>query len=244
MKPTLKLAHASDVHLDSDYYGGEKNIASRDACRKVFDDLLGRIVADQPDLFLLPGDLFDSNRPSEETIHWAMEKLGGLPFPVVMIPGNHDCLDPAGVYLNYDFNQIPNVTILLELEGQILRFEELQVNIWGRGMRDHTPDFRPLDGIPAPAAGHWNIGMGHGIYVGKHGAGFRSSPIEASQISESEFDYIALGHHHVLLNVSQNGTAAYYCGSPSPISDGSHGTWLSIQLEESEPPLVTINNLD
>ncbi|MCZ6473864.1 MAG: DNA repair exonuclease [SAR324 cluster bacterium] len=243
-KAPLRIAHASDIHLDTDYFGGEENLPSRDYCRGVFGNLLECIKAQAPQLLMLPGDLFDSNRASLETILWAMEALAALPFTVVMIPGNHDCLEPRGIFLEHDFARLPNVDMLLSPQGESRDFPELQAFVWGKGMEDHCPEYRPLEGLPAPRADRWNLAMGHGIYVGNEGNRYRSSPVEKSQIANSGYDYIALGHHHALLNVSQNGTAAFYCGAPIPISKESQGTFLTVQLQEGQAPDVTIHNLD
>jgi DNA repair exonuclease SbcCD nuclease subunit len=244
MKSPLRLAHASDIHLDTDYFGGPENIASRDVCRAVFAKLLDEITRQQPDLFLLPGDLFDSNRASDETIQWAMDKLAALPYPVVMIPGNHDCLEEGSIYHRFDFDSLPNVDMLSDEAGEMRELPELGVRVWGKGMVAHTPKFRPLDGIPAPSEDWWNVGMGHGIYVARGGATFRSSPVEAKQIHDSGYHYIALGHHHALLDVSANGTAAFYSGAPVPISREDDGTFLTIDLVAGRSPHINIRSVD
>ncbi len=244
MKPPLRIAHASDVHLDTDYFGGETNLASRDFCRGIFTKLLERIAGQSPQLFLLPGDLFDSNRASGETVRWAMAALGALPFPVAMIPGNHDCLEPGGIFLAHDFAGVPNVEMFLSPQGEARDLAALQAFVWGKGMEDHSPEYRPLDGLPPPRPERWNLAMGHGIYVGSGGNEYRSSPVEAAQIGASGYDYIALGHHHALLDVSHNGTSAYYCGAPAPISSESKGTFLIVDLAEGKGPAVTIHTLD
>lgn len=244
MKPRLLLAHASDIHLDTDYFGGEANLSSRDTCRRVFRSLLDAIEREQPDLLAIPGDLFDSNRASHDTISWAMEALAALHFPVLMIPGNHDCLEEGGIYRKYDFSALPNVEMLISPSGETRDFENLRLHAWGKGMEEHTPEYKPLADLPAPREDRWNLALGHGIYVGSDGNGYRSSPVEASQIGKSGYDYIALGHHHALLDVSHNGTAAFYSGAPTPISVESKGTFLMVELMEGEAAKVTIHTLD
>jgi len=243
MKRDLRIAHASDIHLDTDYFGDPEHLPLRDQYRGIFTSLLEAIVASDPHMMLLPGDLFDSNRASDETIVWSMERLGALPFPVVLIPGNHDCLEEGSIYLRHDFSAIPNVDILLAPEGEMLDLPELDARVWGKGMVEHSVEFRPLGGLPRPVEDRWNLAMGHGIYVGRDGFSFRSSPVEARRISKSGYDYIALGHHHALLDVSANGTAAAYCGAPSPISPERHGTWLLVDLSEGQPTRVGIQEL-
>ena len=243
MRRTLKIAHGSDIHLDTDHYGGTDTLGQRDYCRGVFQTLLDRVVAQAPHLMLLPGDLFDSNRASHDTILWAMEAIGRLPFPVVMIPGNHDCLEAGAIYLRHDFNRIPNTRLLMAADGEMATIPELGVNVWGKGMVDHSPEFSPLGGLPPALAGAWNLALGHGIYVGRDGHSHRSSPVEARQIEASGYDYIALGHHHALLKVSSGKTSAYYCGAPIPISKGSQGTFVMVTLEDGQPTSVDIHKL-
>lgn len=243
-KPALRIAHASDIHLDTDYFGGEANLSGRDFYRGVFRALLDHIIAHSPQFFLLPGDLFDSNRASKGTIEWCMEALGALPFPVYMIPGNHDCLVPGGVFLEHDFSRVPNVEMLLAREGELRELPEFEAILWGKGMEEHAPEYSPLAGLAQPREDRWNLAMGHGIYVGREGMNYRSSPVEARQIADSGYDYIALGHHHALLDVSHNGISAFYCGAPVPISHEKKGTYLIIDLVEGEPPAVSTHTVD
>lgn len=243
MRRPLKIAHASDTHLDTDFYDGGANLALRDYHRGVFRTLLDRVQAQAPDLVLLAGDLFDSNRASRDTILWTMEQLAGLPFPVVMIPGNHDALEPDAIFFRHDFGRIGNVRLLTAAEGEGVDLPELGVAAWGKGMVEHTPEYSPLGGLPEPVAERWNLALGHGIYVGKDGFSYRSSPVEARQIEASRYDYIALGHHHALLDVSAKGTAAAYSGSPVPISKSSQGTFLIVTLEEGRPAQLATHKL-
>jgi DNA repair exonuclease SbcCD nuclease subunit len=243
MRKPLRIAHGSDVHLDTDHYGGPENLGQRDYHRAVFQTLLERVAAERPQVFLLPGDLFDSNRASDDTALWAMDLLARQPFPTVMIPGNHDCLEEGAIFRRHDFNRVPTVRLLTALDGEALELPELQAVAWGRGMVEHTPEYSPLGGLPPAREGVWNLGLGHGIYVGRDGFTQRSSPVEARQIAASGYDYIALGHHHALLNVSTPATAAYYSGAPVPIAKGAQGTFLIVDLEDGRPAAVTIHRL-
>lgn len=244
MKPKLKLAHCSDIHLDYEYYGGDRNLHLHDYYRDLFGKLLDDIRAASPDLMLLAGDLFDHNRAAEPTIQWAMERLGSLPFPVVMIPGNHDCLVESGIYLRHDFNVIPNVTLLDQEHGQMVELADLSLQVWGKGMREHTPENQPLQGMPEQLNGkQWHVGMGHGIPVATGVECLNSSPIHEAQIDASEFDYLALGHLHAKRDVSTAKTPAYFCGAPGPIVN-DHGTWLMTTLEEDQAVNVETIELD
>ncbi len=242
MRPKLRLAHASDIHLDTDYYGGERNLERRDRCRRVFRALLDNVTEQRPDLLLIAGDLFDSNRASDDTIAWAMEALAGLAFPVLMIPGNHDCLEADGIYRRHDFNRIPNLRLVMDPEGEVIDLPELRISAWGKGMVSHTPAYSPLGNMPDLREDWWNLALGHGIFIDGAAHSHRSSQVKTTQILESGRDYIALGHHHALLDVSKSSTAAYYCGSPEPVSEDA-GTFLTVDLEEGREAQVTIRRI-
>ncbi|MCG3188072.1 MAG: 3',5'-cyclic adenosine monophosphate phosphodiesterase CpdA [Rhodocyclaceae bacterium] len=243
MRPKIRLAHASDIHLDTDYYGGEHRLDRRDRCRRVFRLLLDEVIAQTPDALLIAGDLFDSNRASDDTILWAMEALGGLPFPVLMIPGNHDCLEGNGIYRRHDFNRIANVQMIMTAEGETVELPELKLSAWGKGMVVHSPAFSPLADMPPVREGWWNLALGHGIYVDGAHHSYRSSQIRSEQIGTSGRDYIALGHHHGLQDVSDAETAACYSGSPEPVADDA-GTFVTVDLEHGVDTRVLIHRID
>lgn len=239
MRPKLRLAHASDIHLDTDYHGGDEHLDRRDRCRQVFRTLLDRVVEHRPDVLLLAGDLFDSNCASDDTVLWAMAALGSLPFSVLMIPGNHDCLEPGSVYRRHDFDRIANVRLLADPQGASVELPALRISAWGKGMVEHTPAFNPLADMPPAREGWWNLALGHGIFVDDSYHSHRSSPIRLDQIGTSGRDYVALGHHHGLQDVSHAGTTAYYCGSPEALSPHS-GNFLTVDLEHGATPRVAI----
>ncbi len=235
----LRIAHCSDIHLDPDTYGGGP--ARRDQQREVFAAALAAISAHGPDLMLLAGDLFDTNTATVETIQWAMETLSRLAFPVVMIPGNHDCLEEGAIYRRHDFSRIPNVCFLGDEAGEVARLPDLDVAVWGRGMADHSPDFRPLSGCPdRPAGARWYLGMGHGLYVGEGGQSWRSSPIRSDEVEASPCDYLALGHHHAAMELTGLTTTAAYSGSPTDMV-GAGATYIIVDLSQTSAPDLTVH---
>ena len=242
--PPLRIAHCSDIHLD----GGSSSDRGQspdpnDRYRAGFARALREMSDHRPDLIAIAGDLFDSNRAPTGTVEWAMHTLGQLPCPVVMIPGNHDCLEAGGIYRRYDFNAIDNVTLLLAQDGELASFPGLGVAAWGRGMSDHHPDYRPLAGCPErPAGAQWYLGLGHGIFVPRGEDTHRSSPVRMEDIDASPCDYLALGHHHAALDVGGEATAAAYCGSPTD-DFGRGETYVVVDLESGREAAVKIHVL-
>jgi len=240
---TLRIAHCSDIHLDGDSYSGGADSDARLALRGAFAGALAAMQAHRPDLMLLAGDLFDANDATAETIEWAMETLGRLPFPVVMIPGNHDCLEEGAIYRRYDFNRIPNVTMLAAEAGEVVRLDALNAAVWGKGMVEHTTAYRPLAGCPdRPAGCRWFLGLGHGIFVPHGERNHRSSPIHMQEIEDSPCDYLALGHHHAAMELVTETATAAYCGSPTD-TIGRGATYAMVDLAAAGPPVLTVHTL-
>jgi len=242
MTNRLRIGHCSDIHLDADGRG-DPNSPSNMALRAGFATVLAEIRAQAPNLLLLPGDLFDSNRAAPDTITWAMEILAELPFPIIMIPGNHDCMEDGAIFHRYDFNTLPNVINLTAADGEIGRIPELGVAAWGKGMIEHSRAYSPLGGCPErPADCAWFLGLGHGLFVPHGGDTDRSSPIHMAEIEASHCDYLALGHHHAAMELVTDKATAAYSGSPTD-TVGRGRTYIIADLAKDAPPAVVVHTL-
>jgi hypothetical protein len=232
----LKLIHTSDVHLESDTFGsGPRGDLFRHSVRSAFAGVINIANENRADLLLIVGDLFDSNRISGDALDFAMNEIGRAQMPVVMIPGNHDAHDERSIYAALSPASLPrNLYLILDPDGISLNFPELSAHVWGRALVEHSPEYRPLSGLPEPIPDAWNIGLAHGFFSDIETN--RSSPITPAEIEASGYDYIALGHIHVFGDVSQGSTRAFYCGTPAPLYDGSEAGWvLEINCIPREP---------
>jgi exonuclease SbcD len=229
-RPTqpLRLIHTSDVHLETDTFGtGPSGEKLRARVRKAFSDVITIANRRQSDLLLIVGDLFDSSRISEEALAFAFDQIGLARMPVLLIPGNHDAHDERSIYAAISSGSLPsNLHLILEPDGRVIDFPHLQTRVWGRALVEHSPEYRPLSGIPAPADGFWNIGMAHGFFTDDLEFP-RSSKITPQDIASSKYDYIALGHVHLYGDVSQGTTRALYCGTPAPLYAGDEAGFVA-----------------
>jgi DNA repair exonuclease SbcCD nuclease subunit len=182
----------------------------------VFRGIVDRALRDTVDVVLIAGDLFDHNRVSDDTVAFVVTELARLSQPVVILPGNHDCLEDNGIYARHEF-ALPHVRLIRQLDGESITLPELDLVVWGRGMQTHEPAFQPLAHLPSRDASAWCIAMGHGFFFEERQQPDRSSPIFADEIRDSGWDYVALGHHHVQTDVSQGGVTAYYAGAPGSV---------------------------
>ncbi len=237
------MLHTADVHLGSDGYGtGEQQAAHRDRHRRALQGIVDRALADQVDLLLIAGDLFDHNRVSDETVAFVQTELNRLRQPVVILPGNHDSLYTNAIYDRHDVTAgAGHVRVIRRLDGETIDLPELDVLVWGRAMEEHAPEFRPLAHLPGRDDRRWCLAMAHGFFYEQRQRPERSSPIFADEIRDAGWDYIAMGHQHVQADVSQGPVAAYYAGAPLVEGGGAHpdGSVLRIDLCEQHGLRIT-----
>ena len=208
------MLHTADVHLGSDTYGRPDEHAAQQAReRRLFTGIVDRALADRVDLLLIAGDLFDHNRVPDETVEFVRAELGRLRQPVVILPGNHDCLHTNAIYDRHEF-PARHVHVIRRLEGETLAFPALDAVVWGRAMEEHEPAFQPLARLPSRDEARWCLAMGHGFFFAERQRPDRSSPIFADEVRDTGWDYVALGHHHLQADVSQGRVTAYYAGAP------------------------------
>lgn len=234
----LRVLHTADVHLDSDGYGNaEERAAYRERGRRVFRGIVDRALADEVDLLLIAGDLFDHNRVPDETVEFVRTELDRLRQPVVILPGNHDALHSNAIHDRHDLTAgARHVHVIRRLNGETIDLPELDAVVWGRAMEEHEPEFHPLAHIPARDDRRWCLAMGHGFFYEERQRPERSSPIFAEEIRDAGWDYVALGHQHVQTDVSQGRVAAWYAGAPT-IEWGSgraEGSVLRIDFSEAD----------
>jgi len=204
----LRLLHTSDVHIGDEAYpllrlGGLT--AAVDAA-----------IEQRVDGLLIAGDLFDSARVKEPDVAAAWAQLARVQVPVMLIPGNHDCMGKPSIYSRISHRDAgEHVHFLCDPDGEHLTLQGLGLTVWARGMVDHEPAYFPLRGYERRKDGTWQVAMAHGHYIADGEETYRSSPAPEAMIGALGCDYLALGHWHRYQDVSANGVPAFYCGSPA-----------------------------
>jgi DNA repair exonuclease SbcCD nuclease subunit len=248
LRQPLKLLHTADVHLDIDGYGADPHSRSqRQVNHRAFTSVVDLAIQEDVDLLLIAGDLFDSNRPSRDVVDLAIHELRRVGRPIVMIPGNHDCLNAQSIYRQVNLPAAcPDLLLISHPNGERHHLPALHAVLWGRGMVEHEPSYRPLGGLPCPQGDAWHIALGHGFFMEDDGPSYRSSPIYAGEIRASGWDYVALGHCHAFSDVSQGQVTAYYSGAPGflPGAPGADGYVALVQFEAEVSPRVNVRRID
>ena len=203
---TIRLIHTSDLHL-----GDASGHPQADDALRAVVDAVPRLGGD---LLLLVGDVFDNARVSDDVLAAFLEQIGRLDTPSVLLPGNHDLYDDGSLYRREVFRHKPsNLHIIKGTDGEAISFPELTLNVWGRAMTGHTPEFRPLVGMPPKDDGRWLVAMAHGHFHFEDDTDLRSSPIYPAEVAAASCDYLALGHWDRHTVVSQGGVTAVYSGT-------------------------------
>jgi DNA repair exonuclease SbcCD nuclease subunit len=165
---------------------------------------------------LIAGDLFDSARVPVEALDDTVRQLSQLSVPAVVIPGNHDCVDERSIYHKVDLREAgDHVHFAADPKGETFLFDELDLGVWARGIEDHHPGHRPLEGYPGLPPGTWRVVVTHGHFVSGPDDLHRSSQITSEEIAGLDCDYVALGHWHRFVDLTQGRVTAAYSGSPS-----------------------------
>jgi len=247
-RQTVKILHTADVHLDLDGDIADPHTRRyRDIIHQAFRTVIDVAIQENVDLLLIAGDLFDSNRPSADVVDFAIEELRRVGRPIVMIPGNHDCLQAQSIYRRVNLpGACPDLLLISHPDGEHHHLSSHNLILWGRGMIEHEPTYHPLGGIPRRQGDAWHIALGHGFFMDDDVPSYRSSPIYAAEIRASGWDYLALGHCHAFSNVSQGSVTAYYSGAPGffPGVQGADGHVALVQLEAGESRHIDVRRID
>jgi DNA repair exonuclease SbcCD nuclease subunit len=194
----VRLLHASDLHvgdsISSDSIG----------------PLMAAAVAHGADAVVLVGDIFDHNRVPTDIAQGFADELGECGRPVVVLPGNHDCLVPESVWRRVTLPA--NVHVIMDEEGEHVALDDLDVDLWGRPHITHG-DLRPLTDIPPRQSRTWQVALAHGHMVLGPDDLHRSYQITPEEIAASDRDYVALGHWDVPRDMSAGDVTAHYSGS-------------------------------
>ena len=164
-------------------------------------------LKEEPDLFLMAGDIFDKKSPSNESrvfLIREVRKLSEAGINVVAIGGNHDMpRTPGATSMAIDALSGAGLATVLsstEVQSQAFRFDGKSVVVSGRSYLTQSENQNPLRGVTVDKGADYNIFMVHGSL---QGLGVRpntpemaaQNPFYAQDIPDG-VDYLAMGHFH------------------------------------------------
>ncbi len=252
----LRIIHTADVHLGARHDDlGEQAAAQRERQFAAFTATVDLAIAERVDLFLIAGDLFDSNvqpRRSVERVAAELARLVQARIRTAIIPGTHDVYDRSSIYRAYDLKALAGSTpaddflTVLTSDLPAVYLNAIDTVVHGRVFATKRAPTSPLAGFDAATtapAGKWRIGMVHGS-LSIPGKTDRDDVVfTVDEIAASHLDYLALGHWHSAQQGRGGGVTYAYSGAPEPVAldQDRAGKVLLVEIDEAPTKrIVTI----
>ncbi len=223
----MKVLHVADTHLGYSAYrkATEDGINQREMdAYDSFKQFVDYAIKSKPDLILHAGDLFDSVRPNNRAITFAMDQLIRISearIPFVVIAGNHEHpkLKETGHIFSI-FDHIEHVYPVYNAKYETLSFKMGNEKIVVHAVpqcelkKQFDEELKKLKLVPTA---DYNIFVSHGAVTGIKEFSmneFNELFIPTKNLIE-DFDYIALGHYHTFTKLADN---AFYSGSTESLT--------------------------
>ena len=240
----MKLLHTSDWHLGHVLY----NYDRREEQLSMLEQMAALVRDEQPDVFLLAGDVYDSTQPSASVqtmfsdalikIHEACPSMR-----IVCIAGNHDSSSKHMIF--HSPWERMNVSML----GNVNRdadFLDYIIKVDGKGyvvavpyaadrnmpddffkrLSDHVEEMNHEEQLPVVLMAH--LAISGGDFKGHDNATdtmVGGIDCQSSEVFGKGYDYVALGHIHRAQFVHGTNHKVRYSGTPVPVSfDEAMGT--------------------
>jgi DNA repair exonuclease SbcCD nuclease subunit len=240
----VRLLHTADVHLGARHTDlGERAAALRERQFTAFKTSVELAIVEKVDIFLVAGDLFDSNTQPRRSVERVAAELGRLTragIRSVIIPGTHDVYDGASIYRSYDLPGMARATsdwvvVLTPYVPEVV-FPPLDTIIFGRVFDTKRSPRSPLAGLDAKAdtRATWKVGMVHGALAIPGRTDSDAVVVTEEEIAKTGLDYLAMGHWHSASQGRAGDVTYAYSGAPEPVAvdqDGA-GQILIVTLED------------
>jgi DNA repair exonuclease SbcCD nuclease subunit len=229
MSKPLTFLQISDVHVDSKLTHGRLSLPQDKRRTRIseINDLVGKAIAlareRKVEAVLVPGDLWDDEAVSQESVHVLVETFASIdPIPVFVAPGNHDFCSPLSMYsratqVAREMRPWSENVIIFDKPDFSARYHPLRndVVIVGRAFLENVRTTERLlrSRIPRLPA-EISILLFHGSRDGyvREGAHKITAPFSREELLTQGFSYAALGHYHnfdQILDVDGRVRAAY-----------------------------------
>jgi DNA repair exonuclease SbcCD nuclease subunit len=253
----LTFLHTADWQLGKPFAGVDdlqKRALLQNERLAVIKRLAEKAREHGAEFVLVAGDLFDSPQATKATVAAACSAIGAIGIPVFAIPGNHDHGGAGSLWEQEFFKRerdqlAPNFSILLkpepvELENFVLlpcpllrRHEGADPTAWLRSSQDFDARF---GNKPRIVLAHGSVLNFASLPDDEESEAGAPNLIDLPRLSESAFDYIALGDWH---GAKQVAGKAWYSGTPEldrfvKGEDHNPGNILVVEASRGEPPQV------
>jgi DNA repair exonuclease SbcCD nuclease subunit len=244
----LRLLHTADVHLGARHADlGDAAAAQRERQFAAFGATIDLALAEKVDVFLIAGDLFDSNLQPKRTVERAASEIGrlaGAKIRTVIIPGTHDVYDRSSVYRAFDLptmagnTKAGDLVTVLSPERADVHLAACDAVVYGRVFATKRAPHSPLLDFSAAADNRatWKVGLVHGAVAIAGKTDRDEVVITREEIAASGLDYLALGHWHSAQKDRAGSVHYAYSGAPEPVAvdQDRAGKVLIVALDERD----------
>lgn len=231
----MKLLHTSDWHLGHTIY----NFDRREEQWKMLEQIAGIVKEEQPDIFILSGDVYDNSQPSASVQKMFAEGLDAIhkanpQMHIIVTAGNHDsgarhevCCIPWNVMNVKMIGLLDKEDIskhILEIPGKAFiaalpyTYEKSIPEGFFKRILEEI-DRRNSDNLPVVMSAHLTVSgcnfAGHDNASEKIVGGISSYNID--EFGDT-YDYLALGHIHKGQFIPSGKHNIRYSGSPLAVS--------------------------
>ena len=182
---------------------------------------LGELAKERDASFIIvAGDVFESNQLSRQTLMRTLDALEALPIPIFLLPGNHDPLDGASIFLTREFQDAGSHIHVLRDMNPVAVPGLPGLEIVGAPWRTKHPNAdlcKELADSLDPTADVVRIAVAHGQVDTLSPDTSRPEVIQLASaelaIKENKFHYLGLGDRHSVTEVGSSGRI-WYSGAP------------------------------
>jgi len=237
----MRFIHTADWQLGMTrhFLEGEAQPRYAAARRDAVAALAGVVAETGAQFVVVAGDVFEHNQLSPEVVGKSLEAMRGIGVPVYLLPGNHDPLDAASVYIGAEFTaQCPDNVTVLDRAGVWEVASGLQIVAAPWRSKRPTADLTAavLDNVAADGTARILVAHGAVDVLAPNPADpalIRMAGLTAA-LDRGAVHYVALGDRHSRTAVGESG-AVWYSGSPE-VTNFDH--------VEADPGHVLIVDID
>ncbi|MGI6307914.1 MAG: metallophosphoesterase family protein [Dethiobacteria bacterium] len=226
----LRMLHLADLHLGyKPSFLDEPRAAAR---QKERDQLLENAVnfaldpAQEIDMVLIVGDLFETHRPEKKLVRSVIEQLQRLEASgvcCVTVPGNHDEISYFDSVYRLNKEKWPGILVQNPMPALVARREIKGQAVWiySLAYTGGLTKVSSLGSFPREPEEGLHIGAFHGTLDWNPGE--RSLPLKSTDLVKAGYNYIALGHLHRYQEQKIGEALAVYPGAVENKSLGERG---------------------
>lgn len=212
----FRLIHSSDLHIGKRFGNFPEDLRGRlrEARHAALSRLVQQARSHDASTILLAGDTFDTETPTPQMLHQALQEMGHADdITWVILPGNHDSLMADELWRRTREVAPPNVLLALEEKRPIALSDTVVILPAPCTTRRPGRDLTEWMDAQPSGEGVLRIGLAHGPVLDFSEDGARGDVIAPNRASLAGLDYLALGDWHGQMRLDAR---TYYSGAPEP----------------------------